>query len=72
MGREQQQLGVFDEKAGATEYINKNRRASAGHVRKPSTGRASQNVRLQHQHQRHTSLSSINTAAMYRHSNGDN
>ena len=70
MGREQQQLGVFDEKAGATEYINKNRRASAGHVRKPSTGRPSQNVRFQHQ--RHTSLSSISTAAMYRDSNGDN
>ncbi|KAG2228285.1 hypothetical protein INT45_011077 [Circinella minor] len=70
MGREQQQYGVFDEKAGAAEYINKNRRASAGHVRKSSIGRSSQNVRLQHQ--RHTSLNSINTAAMYRHSNGDN
>ncbi|KAI9494805.1 hypothetical protein BDB00DRAFT_786910 [Zychaea mexicana] len=65
---------VLDEKSGLSagyHHSSNARRASAGHVRKLSTGSASarsQNVRLQHQ--RHTSLSSINSAALYRYSNG--
>ncbi|KAI9270635.1 hypothetical protein BDA99DRAFT_502313 [Phascolomyces articulosus] len=71
MNQEQQQFTNYvDEKVETAEYNQQSRRASAGHIRKPSIGRSSQNGRLHHQ--RHTSLSSINTAALYRYSNGNN